>query len=154
MGQPRPQPQPQPVPVAPAGVPATDLPPPAAPPSYHVLTNEEYMALPFTADIPSGLEIGMGRPGPDFTIFSIRRNGVSLVMIFAGTSSQFPIYDGDLVQAGGRSTIVVNEDGRRVALEHLFEAPTAPQEIHVWVASVQGADRLLAERIAQSVDRK
>lgn len=154
MPMPRTEPRPQPVPVAPAGIPATDLPPPAAVPSYHVLTNEEYMALPFTVEIPSGMEIGMGRPGPDFTIFSVRRNGISLVMIFAGTSSQFPIYDGELVQAGGRASIVINEDGRRVAVEHLFESQHAPQELHVWVASVEGADRLLAERIAQSVDRK
>ena len=152
--QPRPEARPQPIPVAPSGVPTTDLPPPAAVPSYRVLTNEEYMALPFTAEIPSGMEIGMGRPGPDFTIFSIRRNGVSLVMIFAGTSSQFPIYDGEMVQAGGRTSIIINEDGRRTAMEHLFESQTAPQELHVWVATVQGADRILAERIAQSVDRK
>jgi hypothetical protein len=39
-----------------------------------------------------------------------------------------------------------------VALEHLFTRTTAPQEIHVWITSVEGPDRLLAERIAQGID--
>jgi len=73
-------------------------------------------------------------------------------MIYAGPASQFPIYDGEQVYAAGRASIVVTEGGRRLALEHLFQRQTAPREIHVWVASVEGADRDLAERIGQSVD--
>ncbi len=73
-------------------------------------------------------------------------------MIYAGPASQFPIYSGEMVEAGGRASVVATEDGRRVALEHLFTRPTAPQEVHVWITSVDGADRTLAEQIGQSVD--
>lgn len=73
-------------------------------------------------------------------------------MIYAGPSSQFPIYDGEMVRAGGRASVVVTEGGRRLAMEHLFQRATAPKEIHVWITSVTGADRDLAERIGQSID--
>lgn len=73
-------------------------------------------------------------------------------MIYAGPSSQFPIYDGEMVRAGGRASVVVTEGGRRLAMEHLFQRPTAPKEIHVWITSITGADRDLAERIGQSID--
>ena len=73
-------------------------------------------------------------------------------MIYAGPASQFPIYDGQMIEAAGRASVVVTEDNRRLALEHLFQRPTAPREVHVWVASVEGADRDAAERIAQSID--
>lgn len=75
-------------------------------------------------------------------------------MIYAGPASQFPLYSGEMVNAGGRASVVATEDGRRIALEHLFTRQTAPAEIHVWVASVEGADRLLAEQIGQSVDAR
>ncbi len=75
-------------------------------------------------------------------------------MVYVGPSSQFPIYDGEMVQAGGRASIVVNEDGQRHAMEHLFQRSTAPKEIHVWVSSLESADEALGERIAQSVDAK
>jgi hypothetical protein len=48
--------------------------------------------------------------------------------------------------------VVATEDGRRVALEHLFTRTTAPAEVHVWITSVEGADRALAEQIGQSID--
>ncbi len=90
--------------------------------------------------------------GTDGAVYSVRRGGQTLLMIYAGPSSQFPIYDGEQVNASGRASIVVTEDGRRLALEHLFQRQAAPREIHVWVASVEGADRALAEQIGQSVD--
>lgn len=73
-------------------------------------------------------------------------------MVYAGPASQFPIYTGDMVETGGRASVVATDEGRRVALEHLFIRPTAPLEIHVWVTSLEGVDRVLAERIGQSVD--
>lgn len=75
-------------------------------------------------------------------------------MIYAGPSSQFPIYDGEMVRAGGRASVVVTEGGRRLAMEHLFQRATAPKEIHAWIPSVTGADRDLAERIGQSIDAR
>jgi hypothetical protein len=75
-------------------------------------------------------------------------------MIYAGPSSQFPIYDGEMVRAGGRASVVVTEGGRRLAMEHLFQRATTPKEIHVWIASVSGADRDQAERIGQSIDAR
>ncbi|GAA0656094.1 hypothetical protein GGR12_001232 [Brevundimonas lenta] len=108
--------------------------------------------LPFTVDLPSGFEIVTGRPGPDFRIYTIRRDGRSFVMVYAGPASQFPIYTGEMIEAGGRASVVATEDGQRHALEHLFQRPDAPREIHIWTMTLDGADRALAERIAQSVD--
>lgn len=108
--------------------------------------------LPFTVDLPQGFEIVTGRPGPDFRIYTIRRGERSYVMVYAGPASQFPIYSGDVVEAGGRASVIANDDSGRHALEHLFQRTDAPREIHVWTMSLEGADRALAERIAQSVD--
>ncbi|MBN8530133.1 MAG: hypothetical protein J0M36_12985, partial [Caulobacterales bacterium] len=127
-------------------------PPPPPPPT--VLDAAAIAALPFRVDLPTGVRITTGRPGPNFNIWSIRKGDQTLAMVYAGPASQFPIYDGQMVQAAGRSSIVVTEDNRRLALEHLFQRTTAPAEIHVWVASVEGADRVLAEQIAQTVDPK
>lgn len=117
-----------------------------------VLDAPAIAALPFTIDLPAGITITTGRPGSNFDVWTIRRGSQSLAMVYAGPASQFPIYSGEMVERGGRASVVAIEDGRRVALEHLFTRPAAPREIHVWIASVDGADRALAERIAQSVD--
>lgn len=135
----------------PPAVAATEPPPPPPP---TVLDAAAIAALPFRVDLPTGVRITTGRPGPNFNIWSIRKGDQTLAMVYAGPASQFPIYDGQMVQAAGRSSIVVTEDNRRLALEHLFQRTTAPLEIHVWVASVEGADRVLAEQIAQTVDPK
>ena len=135
---------------APSAAMAADPPPP--PPT--VLDAAAIAALPFRVDLPTGVRITTGRPGPNFNIWSIRKGDQTLAMVYAGPASQFPIYDGQMVQAAGRSSVVVTEDNRRLALEHLFQRTTAPTEIHVWVASVEGADRVLAEQIAQTVDPK
>ena len=117
-----------------------------------VLDAPAIAALPFTIELPRGLTITSGRPGPSFNIWTVRRGQQPLVMVYAGPSSQFPIYSGQMVETTGRASVVATEDGRRVALEHLFTRTTAPQEIHVWITSVDGADRVLAEQIGQSVD--
>lgn len=130
---------------------ATPAPPPAAP-AVTVLDSAARAALPFTADLPPGFEIVTGRPGPDFRIYTIRRGAQSFVMVYAGPASQFPIYSGQMAEAGGRTSILSTEDGVRRAVEHLFQRPTPPSEIHVWTMSLDGADRDMAEQIAQSVD--
>ena len=137
---------------APAPAPAVAEPPPPPPPT--VLNAAAVAALPFRVELPAGVQITTGRPGPNFNIWSIRKGDQTLAMVYAGPASQFPIYDGQQAQAGGRTSIIVTEDNRRMALEHLFQRTTAPAEIHVWVASVDGADRILAEQIAQTVDPK
>lgn len=168
-----PAPQPRMVPVTPPGgavVPATvpptaaapaptvpleavvATPPPPAAPAVTVLDSVARAALPFTAELPAGFEIVTGRPGPDFRIYTIRRGTRSFVMVYAGPSSQFPIYSGQMVEAAGRASILATEDGVRHAVEHLFQRTAAPREIHVWTMSLDGADRDLAEQIAQSVD--
>lgn len=128
--------------------------PPAAPaaPAVTVLDSAARAALPFTADLPPGFEIVTGRPGPDFRIYTIRRGGQSFVMVYAGPASQFPIYSGQMVEAAGRASILSTEDGVRHAVEHLFQRTATPREVHVWTMSLDGADRDLAEQIAQSVD--
>ncbi len=126
--------------------------PPAPPPASGVLAPAAVAALPFRVDLPQGFSVTRGRPGPDFDVYSVKRGERSFVMIYTGPSSQFPIYTGETVEVGGRASIVVTENGQRHAMEHLFQRTTAPREIHVWVASLEGADAALAEWIAQSVD--
>ncbi|WP_332640052.1 hypothetical protein [Brevundimonas sp.] len=138
---------------APAATPApTPPPPPPGVSTVTVLDSAARAALPFTVTLPPGFEIVTGRPGPDFRIYTIRRGDQSFVMIYAGPASQFPIYSGQMIEAGGRASVVSTEDGVRHAQEHLFQRPDAPREIHVWTMSLDGADRAMAEGIAQSVD--
>lgn len=111
-------------------------------------------ALPFALELPSGTVLTQSRAGADARIYAVRRGQTPLVMIYTGPASQFPVYDGQVVQAAGRASIVVTEGARRLALEHLFRRSSSPEEIHVWVAAADGADRDLGERIAQSVDAR
>lgn len=154
-------------PVTPARTP-TAVPPPAAapapvavveaapppPPAPTVLAPAAVAALPFTATLPTGFQITTGRPGPNFNIWTVRRGDQGFVTVYAGPASQFPIYDGEMVQTGGRASVVVTEGGVRHAVEHLFQRAAAPKELHIWVASLEGGDRALAEQIAQSIDLK
>jgi len=126
--------------------------PPAATPAPAALDAAGIAALPFRIELPVGVVMVPARAGADAAIYRIQRGDLTLAMIYAGPSSQFPIYDGDMIRTGGRTSIVVNEGGRRLAMEHLFQRAGTPKEIHVWIASVVGADRDLAERIGQSVD--
>lgn len=138
---------------APVSVPAT-VPAPAPAPAAsapRALTRAEIDALPFTVTLPEGYALTAGRPGPDFQVWTVRKNGLAQLMIYAGPSAQFPIHDGEQVEVGARTTVVVVEDGRRRALEHLFRQSTAPNHIHVWIASVDGADRDRAEAIGHGV---
>lgn len=130
---------------------AAPAPAPAAP-AVTVLDAAARAALPFSADLPPGFEIVTGRPGPDFRIYTIRRGAKSFAMVYVGPASQFPIYSGQMVEAGGRASVVSTENGVRHAMEHLFQRADAPREVHVWVMSLDGADRAMAEQIAQSVD--
>lgn len=109
-------------------------------------------ALPFSIELPPGFRIETGRPGPNFKIYTVKRGEKSFAMIYAGPSSQFPIYSGEMAEVGGRASVISNQDGIRHAMEHLFQRETAPREIHVWIMSLDGADQALAERIAQTVD--
>jgi len=128
-------------------------PPPPAVPAVTVLDAAARAALPFSVELPVGFELVTGRPGPDFKIYTIRRGDRSFAMIYAGPASQFPIYSGEVLEAAGRASVVSTEDGVRHAREHLFQREGAtPREIHVWTMSLDGPDRALAERIAQSVD--
>jgi len=131
---------------------ATAPPPAPAAPTVTVLDAAARAALPFAVDLPPGFEIVTGRPGPDFRIYTIRRGDRSFAMVYAGPASQFPIYSGQMVEAGGRASVVSTENGVRHAQEHLFQRATAPREIHVWTMSLDGAERALAEQIAQSLD--
>lgn len=161
----QPSPAPRTVPITPAPPPAARVeplaPPAAAPaaepappptPAVAVLDAAARAALPFSVELPAGFQIVTGRPGPDFRIYTIRRGERSFVMVYVGPASQFPIYSGEMVEAGGRASVVVTEGGARHAVEHLFQRPEAPLEIHVWTMTLDGADRALAEQIAQSVD--
>lgn len=139
---------PQPTTTAPAAT------APAAAPAPAALNAAAIAALPFSIQLPAGLTITPARAGANANIYRVQRGDQTLLMIYAGPSSQFPIYDGETVRAGGRASVVVTEGSRRLAMEHLFQRATDPKEIHVWIASVEGADRDLAERIGQSIDVK
>ncbi|SFS49757.1 hypothetical protein [Brevundimonas viscosa] len=135
----------------PAAAPAAEPAPPPTP-AVAVLDAAARAALPFSVELPAGFQIVTGRPGPDFRIYTIRRGERSFVMVYVGPASQFPIYTGEMVEAGGRASVVLTEQGARHAVEHLFQRAEAPREIHVWTMTLDGADRALAEQIAQSVD--
>lgn len=143
---------PAPVITTPAPMPTPPPEPVPEPPAMTVLNAAAISALPFTAELPAGFRITTGRPGPDFRIYTIRRGDQSFVTIYAGPASQFPIYTGQMAEVAGRASVVVDEDGRRRAVEHLFQRQTPPREIHVWVSSLEGEDQALAELIGQSID--
>ncbi|MFN3352965.1 MAG: hypothetical protein ACK4Z5_05095 [Brevundimonas sp.] len=109
--------------------------------------------LPFTLTLPAGTEIVETPSGPSFDTWAVRRGETTLVRLYAGPASQFPIYDGEIRTLNGRSTVVVTEGAARRALEHLFERDgMTPREIHVMVSTLSGGDQALAEAIGQSVD--
>jgi len=144
-------------PVAPSG--SVAAPPATAPapsagsaPAPGALGPAAVAALPFRIELSSGTQLFEGRAAPGAKVWSVRKAGKTLAMIYAGPASQFPIYDGEQVTAAGRVSVIVPEGTRRIAMEHLFQRPAAPTEIHVWLMSLDGADRDAAERIAQSVD--
>lgn len=159
---PRPSPTPAPAPVLPARAPVAATPvaptpsavqtPRAASPAPGALGAAAIAALPFRIDLSAGFQLFESRGAPDARVWSVRKGAKTLAMIYAGPSSQFPIYDGEQVTAAGRVSVIVPEGTRRIAMEHLFQQPDAPREIHVWLMSLDGADRDAAERIAQSVD--
>ncbi|MBB5746020.1 hypothetical protein [Brevundimonas variabilis] len=127
--------------------------PVAAPPAPPIALNATALAaLPFTVVLPAGFQVTSGRPGPDFSVYTVRRGTQPFVMIYTGPASQFPIYSGEIVQAAGRASVVTVEGNQRRAVEHLFQRSTSPGEVHIWVSSLDGADRQIAEQIAQSVD--
>lgn len=136
-----------------SAAPATPRPAPSAP-APQGLSAAERAALPFRIDLPSGFELVEGRATAGAHVYSARKAGKTYLMIYAGPSSQFPIYDGEQVTAGGRISVVTTEGPRRIAMEHLFQRSAQPAEIHVWVMAQDGADRDEAERIAQTVDPK
>ncbi|MGQ3039761.1 MAG: hypothetical protein ACT6TH_07610 [Brevundimonas sp.] len=147
-----PLPAPSPAP-APTPVPAPVAAPPPAPgvSTTTVLDAPARAALPFTVDLPRGFEIVTGRPGPTFRVYTIRRGERSFAMVYVGSGARFPIYSGETVEAAGRLSLVSTEDGQRHAKEHLFRRDGAP-DVHVWTMTLDGEDRAVAERIAQSVD--
>ncbi len=158
-------PAPAPAPVRPAPAPvaaASPAPSPAAaaepapppvglPAEPRALSRAELEALPFTLSLAAPYTVTAGRPGPDFQVWTVRKDGIAQLMIYAGPTAQFPIHDGQMVEAGGRTTVVVVEEGRRRALEHLFRQAGPPRQIHVWVASLDGEDRDRAEAMAHTV---
>jgi hypothetical protein len=109
-------------------------------------------ALPFRIDLPEGFTIEPSEAGPQAKVYAVKRDGRSFVMIYQGPASQFPIYDGQLIDAGGRASVVIEEDGRRRAVEHLFAKDLESRETHVWLSYLEGPDSAQAEQIAQSVE--
>ncbi len=133
--------------------PAVEAAGPAVPsaPEPAALTVSERLALPFRIAMPEGAGLYPGRSGPEFDIFSVRREGRGLVMIYVGPQSQFPIYSGEQRERAGRRSIIVNEGGRPLALEHLYRLRDGV-ELHVWVSAVSDEDRVLADAIGQTVE--
>lgn len=126
---------------------------PAAPsaPEPAPLTLDERRELPFRVGLPEGGGLYPGRSGPDFDVFSVRLEGRGLVMIYVGPQSQFPIYSGEQRERAGRRSIIVNENGRNLALEHLYRLRDGA-ELHIWVSAVSDEDRALADAIAHTVE--
>ena len=135
-----------PAPAATSEAPVTRPAPAAANPA------DAAAALPFRIDLPAGFTIEPSDAGPQAKVYAVKRDGRSFVMIYQGPASHFPIYDGQLIDAGGRASVVIEQDGRRRAVEHLFAKDLESRETHVWLSYLDGEDSLLAEQIAQSVE--
>lgn len=136
----------------PAEAPAEAAEPTAPPePEPVALTVSERLVLPFRVAMPEGAGLYPGRSGPEFDIFSVRREGRGLLMIYVGPQSQFPIYSGEQRERAGRRSIIVTENGRTLALEHLYRLGDGV-ELHVWVSAVSDEDRALADAIGQTVE--
>jgi hypothetical protein len=135
---------------APTATPARPAPAPAGPSPLDAAARER---LPFTLTLPAGTEIVETPSGETFDTWAVRRGETTLLRLYAGPASQFPIYDGEIRTTGGRSTVVVSDGAARRAMEHLFERDGAvPREIHVLVGTLTGGDLALAEAIGQSID--
>ena len=135
---------------APAATPARPAPAPAGPAPLDAAARER---LPFSLTLPAGTEIIETPSGETFDTWAVRRGETTLLRLYAGPASQFPIYDGEIRTTGGRSTVVVTDGAARRAMEHLFERDGAtPREIHVLVGTLTGGDLALAEAIGQSID--
>lgn len=144
--EPEPQaaPEPAPEPVPEAVLEATP------PPVLEILTSQAGLA--FRVDVPESFDLVERPSGPDFDVYQVSRGDTAFVGIYVGCCSPFPIYDGRRTEAGGRLSILINENGANRAVEHLFVRESDGRQIHVWLHSVTGEDRALAERIAQTVD--
>ena len=124
----------------------------AAAPVPGVLNVAAIAELPFQIDLPAGVQLASVSTARNARVWSVRRGPRVLAMIFAGTESQFPIFEGEQRTVAGRTSVVLDEGTRRVAVEHLFQRAEAPQELHIWLMVSEGPDRDLAERIAQTFD--
>jgi hypothetical protein len=157
--EPEPEPEPEPIveaePEAPEPEPETETAPdpasePAPPPVLEILGSQADLA--FRVDVPEPFDLVERPSGPDFDIYQVSRGDTPFVGIYVGCCSLFPIYDGRQIEAAGRISILINENGANRAVEHLFVRESDGRQIHVWLHSVTGEDRALAERIAQTVD--
>ena len=148
--EPEPEPEAAPEP-APEPVPEAIL-EPAPPPALEILSSQAGLA--FRVDVPPSFDLVERPSGPDFDVYQVSRGDTPFVGIYVGCCSPFPIYDGRQVEASGRFSILINEDGANRAVEHLFTRESDGRQIHVWLHSVTGEDRALAERIAQTVDAR
>jgi len=116
------------------------------------LSAQAIATLPFQIDLPVGVQLAAVSTAREARVWAVRKGLVTLAMIFAGAQSQFPIFEGEQLTVAGRTSVVVDEGQRRVAVEHLFQRAASPQELHIWLMVSGGADRDLAERIAQTLD--
>lgn len=134
---------------APESVPES-APESAPPPVLEILSSQAGLA--FRVDVPEAFDLVARPSGPDFDVYQVSRGDVPFVGIYVGCCSLFPIYDGRRAETAGRLSILVQEDGAARAVEHLFVRESDGRQIHVWLHSVTGEDRAVAERIAQTVD--
>lgn len=125
-------------------------PSPAPSPVLEILTSQAGLA--FSVDVPASFDLVERPSGPDFDVYQVSRGDTPFVGIYVGCCSPFPIYDGRQVDMGNRRSILITEDGVNRAVEHLFVRESDGRQIHVWLHSVTGEDRAIAERIAQTVD--
>lgn len=117
-----------------------------------VLSGEDIAALPFRIDLYDA-ELSERSSGPDAKVYSVKKDGQTLLMIYAGPRSQYPIYDGQRVTLPGRESLIVQQGSQRIAIEHLFRRDLdKPADVHIWLMAMDGPMGVLAERIGQSVD--
>lgn len=121
-------------------------------PQPGVLNAAAIAELPFQIELPTGVQLAAVSTAANARVWAVRKGPKTLALIFAGRESQFPIFEGEQMTVAGRTSIVLTEGMRRIAVEHLFQRAASPQELHIWLMAQDGPDRDLAEGIAQTLD--
>lgn len=105
--------------------------------------------LPFQVDLPAGFAVE-GYDGPDFSVYYLRRGGVTYLGAYDGFA---PSFKGARPRPGGVSQTVTCEREYATGREALFHVGSNPDWfIHAWMPSgLDETERTTSERLLLSL---